>query len=690
MANIDIKLSQVAVDTNHLLALKNSTSPDDGLTGLVNVAVKLEYQLGQNYYNFSSYTSSGNTLKLNFPNGATKTLVGTLDNPNNYSGYATVTSESISIPNILSASHSGNWRYYYNTNPYSDYLTFSQISGATTNVSYKILTADVDLGQVGLSLSGAISSDSNGNISGQINKVTISATKFMLSGVIDGSFNVSGNTSSINAGGTANVSGLLTGYSETYLDGSYVKVNNLGSGLPYNGSTSIGLSLLSDPANFSGNDTIKLDLPTYLFEPITISSGLGNDSISIIGGAVVSINLNGGEGNDTITGGDGNDIIDGGAGNDSVTGGTGNDRLDGGLGSDALDGGSGTDTVSYASANAGVTANLQMSLGVDDGGFYDAYTSIENVIGSDHADVIVGLAGFANSLEGGDGNDTFVGEGIDTVIGGNGFDTFFGGQGGALSLDLAALGLEQVWGSYVGDVMNGASSSASLVLVGQGLAGGIYADTMRGGSGNDFVYYRAGDIISGGSGADWAVGVLSPMAVNLNLASTGFEVAWGSTYDDMLNASASTIGVVLVGDAGNDTLLGGSATDFIYGFADNDVIDGGGRGDVLVGGDGADSFIYHSFAQSGFDAIFDFVGGSDRLQLTAVNFGGAAGSTLVSGTSFVSEVNPVAVAALPTFLYRTADGIVAFDADGSGPATPVQIIKLVGSPTLSAGDFWFV
>ena len=43
---------------------------------------------------------------------------------------------------------------------------------------------------------------------------------------------------------------------------------------------------------------------------------------------------------------------------DNLTGNTGNNFLRGGLGADALDGGAGTDWADYATASAGVTANL--------------------------------------------------------------------------------------------------------------------------------------------------------------------------------------------------------------------------------------------------------------------------------------------------------------------------------------------
>ena len=123
-------------------------------------------------------------------------------------------------------------------------------------------------------------------------------------------------------------------------------------------------------------------------------------------------------------------------------------------------------------------------------------SSANTLIGTSAADTIFGLGG-DDTLDGGAGADTmiggsgddFIGEGIDTVIGGAGNDVFFGGQGSALNINLATSSIETVWGSFVGDVMNGSTATANLTMVGQGLTGGANADTMTGGSGNDFIYY---------------------------------------------------------------------------------------------------------------------------------------------------------------------------------------------------------
>ncbi|NBQ76589.1 MAG: calcium-binding protein, partial [Acetobacteraceae bacterium] len=131
-----------------------------------------------------------------------------------------------------------------------------------------------------------------------------------------------------------------------------------------------------------------------------------------------------GNGNDTLIGTDGANFMHGGAGNDSILGGVGNDTLSGGSGSDNLIGGDGLDWVSYASATAAITIDLNMGrVFAADG--TDTLSSIEAALGGADAD----------SLLGGNGNDWLIGgDGGDTLMGGVGNDTLIGGEGGMESL----------------------------------------------------------------------------------------------------------------------------------------------------------------------------------------------------------------------------------------------------------------
>ena len=151
------------------------------------------------------------------------------------------------------------------------------------------------------------------------------------------------------------------------------------------------------------------------------------------------------------------DIIDGGAGNDTINGGEGSDVLIGGLGDDILDGddGVGIDTADYSGASSldgnpeavdGILADLSagaIGSGTVTGLFdsdvgTDTLIEIENIIGTDFNDTLIGDDG-KNFLSGLDGDDTITGNGgndilsggagIDIITGGAGDDVLFGGDG---------------------------------------------------------------------------------------------------------------------------------------------------------------------------------------------------------------------------------------------------------------------
>lgn len=135
----------------------------------------------------------------------------------------------------------------------------------------------------------------------------------------------------------------------------------------------------------------------------TIDGGAGDDMIYGYGGNDV---LFGGNDNDILFGGNGNDTLDGGSGTDALYGGSGNDTLDGGSGVDTLYGGTGSDTASFASSNSAITVSLITNIATGNG--TDTLISIENILGSDNNDTIIG-SNAAHTLNGGAGNDTIIG-----------------------------------------------------------------------------------------------------------------------------------------------------------------------------------------------------------------------------------------------------------------------------------------
>ncbi|MBI2215948.1 MAG: tandem-95 repeat protein, partial [Candidatus Rokubacteria bacterium] len=172
-----------------------------------------------------------------------------------------------------------------------------------------------------------------------------------------------------------------------------------------------------------GNDVITLrglTIPTVIVE-----AGAGNDRVNALAVRSTRLDIDGGDGNDTLWGGRGADTIRAGGGDDWVFAGAGDDVVDGGDGNDRLAGEAGNDTVSGGSGRDTIVGGAGDD--VLDGG--DDEDQLQGGIGDDTLrggaadDRLLGDAG-NDRLEGGDGDDTLVGgAGVNTLIGGPGADT---------------------------------------------------------------------------------------------------------------------------------------------------------------------------------------------------------------------------------------------------------------------------
>lgn len=277
------------------------------------------------------------------------------------------------------------------------------------------------------------------------------------------------------------------------------------------------------------------------------------------------------------------DRLVGDSGANRLEGGAGNDVLIGGRGADTLVGGEGSDTASYENASEGVVASLYRPSDNSGDALGDVYDSIENLTGSDYADLLVGNAG-ANVLNGGRGNDRFKGMGGgDTFIGGAGIDVVdYSDAASAVTAYLALAQQDGNAGAAVGDrydgVENLVGSRFDDLLVGDAfsnvLDGGDGDDTLDGGPGS------AGDVFIGGAGSDTVTYASATAAVAASLLSGGSAGnAAGDSYSGIEN---------LTGTAFDDTLEGDTGANIIRGGAGDDEIKGGGGSDILYGGDGND------------------------------------------------------------------------------------------------------
>ena len=105
------------------------------------------------------------------------------------------------------------------------------------------------------------------------------------------------------------------------------------------------------------------------------------------------------------------------------------------------------------------------------------------------------------------------------------------------------------------------------------------------------------------------------------------------------------------------------------------------EGDTLTGGAGADDFVFSRPGTEG-DTITDFQPGVDRIVLEGREFGLTPGA--VAPEQFA--LGSVALDGDDRFLYNIGTGILRFDPDGTGEATPFTIAALSGAPTISMAD----
>ncbi len=206
----------------------------------------------------------------------------------------------------------------------------------------------------------------------------------------------------------------------------------------------------------------------------------GND---VIVGAGGKDTIYGNGGNDTICGNDGADTIYGGAGHDTLLGGGGDDTVIGDAGNDVIRGDGGTDRARFDSSTSGVTVDLVSGTATGQGS--DTISGIENLVGSDYADVLRGDSNI-NEIKAGPGADVISGRGGKDVLEGQGGNDTINGGGMA----------DKIWGGSGLDTINGGTGKDII-------RGGPDDDILKGKSGVDIIYGQAGrDKLYGGSDPD--------------------------------------------------------------------------------------------------------------------------------------------------------------------------------------------
>ena len=172
------------------------------------------------------------------------------------------------------------------------------------------------------------------------------------------------------------------------------------------------------------------------------------------------------------------------------------------------------------------------------------------------------------------------------------------------------------------------------------------------------------------------------------------------TVDSTLTSGTAQIlsgGVAAL--AGSIDMNGGTRTWSVNngssGGAGNDSLTGGEGADFLTGEAGVDTFIYNALSEGSMsEQIGDWQGGIDKLQIDASAFGGGLAAGALAANRLV--IGTMANQAFGQFLYNNANGVLYWDADGTGAGAATAFTRLFttafASPpaTLAAADFLIV
>lgn len=339
---------------------------------------------------------------------------------------------------------------------------------------------------------------------------------------------------------------------------------------------------------------------------------------------------------------------------------------------------------SFTSAMGGTTAFTAVNANSGQYGYAanDTYSDIEQVIGSQNADVIIGNDE-SNYIDGQGSNDALFGlGGDDWFVASNGVDYLDGGASNAVGLALGgdvvdyrnfSAVLKVDLSRTAGYVTVGGSSTANGAaqlrniegyLGGSGIdnvTGTAFADRIDGrggfdsvdaGAGDDIVYGGWGDgtgsgedTLDGGADIDWisyaGISTAGATSLGIELYLADADLTFNNANDQISAAFTATTGWSkfskttggyeldklsnfenIEGSKFADRIAGNSLDNSINAGAGNDTIYGGGGNDVIDGGANNDTISYYK--------VGDATGVTVDLSDNANNAGEAAGDTITN------------------------------------------------------------
>jgi len=317
MADINIRISQSVADSNWQLEATDAGGLIEGLLrGVADAAPGAQ----ENSLD-AQVVLQGDTLRLNFPDGAYDEFTGlTVQYTQPLVGTAVATGVNLYLPQEAAATQTGSYGFSFDLRP--GQVTLASTSSLTNHMTVRLDIPATDpaydqlLGNGALELDGAFTVDAGGNLGGYLSSVKLTADKLLASASITGKYNLSGNAGGLDGSGALpGVDGTLNGVDVRFKDGSLVTATGLAVHVSA-ASVADPLGVLAQTA-LAGTDTIRVELPARMAETYTVSSGAGNDAITL-GGGGGRLNAAAGAGDDIVTILSDSHQVDGGAGVDTL------------------------------------------------------------------------------------------------------------------------------------------------------------------------------------------------------------------------------------------------------------------------------------------------------------------------------------------------------------------------------------
>jgi len=327
--------------------------------------------------------------------------------------------------------------------------------------------------------------------------------------------------------------------------------------------------------------------------------------------------------------------------------------------------------------------------GTNDAESLDGTAGDDVIHGYGGSDTIMGYAGNdllfggneADTLNGGRDADTLVGgQGGDDLVGGNGNDMLYGASRADGDTDTFAdtlnggKGDDQFW-AQSGDIVKGGHGQDTAVIDLSTDTVGVMADLTANDSGN------TSDLGGGASISSIEHGSISFGSGNdtIELGKAQIEIFAGDGDDSV--SGTGTLDVIH-GGGGNDTINGGGGVDYIGGGNDNDMVNAGSGNDVIdtgvgndtvSGGYGTDTFVFSGLSADTTTEITDLTN-KETINLSAID----ADSTTDGDQAFTSVDSFSGHAGEFTTTYDRETGVTQLLLDTDGDSTGDITINLDG------------